>query len=330
MGVLSRRAETRRPRRYIVSPSVLCEGHWTKSGHIHHEDDERVVCRGKEIRGLSLLGRCVHHVHRRGVQPILRKQVHRPRFTPNDWEFEVLTKLVVVGQPPVRLDVSRTHAISFLGPTLSTCDSPSGHHCAVIPKSKGVRSNPNKRAGKETSVRNDPSKRVKIMASASMVQLDDDKEEIGAPYRPIQDVPVPSPTKPIFTLEHTHANEGILTQLTTELMAMHIGQNAHKSATMLVDSGASHILGRQEHAHVLTNVTMSGPNGHAFASLKSAKKGSEPSAIGKGILQIGPFFLPAFIFSNDELEDTLLGLDPLTEAGCTAIFNKESFQLFYD
>jgi hypothetical protein len=47
-------------------------------------------------------------------------------------------------------------------------------------------------------------------------------------------------------------------------------------------------------------------------------------------LQIGPFFLPAFIFSNDELEDTLLGLDPLTQAGCTAIFKKESFQLFYE
>ncbi len=52
-------------------------------------------------------------------------------------------------------------------------------------------------------------------------------------------------------------------------------------------------------------------------------------AIGKGVLQIGPFFLPAFIFSNDELEDTLLGLDPLTAAGCTAVFNKESFQLFH-
>jgi hypothetical protein len=163
-----------------------------------------------------------------------------------------------------------------------------------------------------------------------MIRLDEDKEGIGAPYRPIQDDPVPSSTKPIFTTEHTHANEDILTQLTSELVAMHIGQNTHKSATMLVDSGASHILVRQEHAHVLTNVTMTSPNGHAFASLKSAKKGSELSAIGKGVLQIGPFFLPALIFSNDELEDTLLGLDPLTEAGCTAIFNKESFRRFHE
>jgi hypothetical protein len=85
---------------------------------------------------------------------------------------------------------------------------------------------------------------------------------------------------------------------------MHIGQNAHKSATMLVDLGASHILVRQEHAHVLSNVTMANPNGHGFASLKSAKKGSELSAIVKCVLQIKPFYLSAFIFSNNELEDT--------------------------
>jgi hypothetical protein len=59
-------------------------------------------------------------------------------------------------------------------------------------------------------------------------------------------------------------------------------------------------------------------NTRAFANLKSAKKGYELSAIGRGFLQIEKFCLPAFIFSNDELEDTLLGLDPLTEHGCTA------------
>jgi hypothetical protein len=52
-------------------------------------------------------------------------------------------------------------------------------------------------------------------------------------------------------------------------------------------------------------------------------------AIGRGCLQIGQFRLPAFIFSNDELEDTLLGLDPLTAQGCTAIFTHESFHLYY-
>ncbi len=55
-----------------------------------------------------------------------------------------------------------------------------------------------------------------------MIQRDESKEEIEAPYRPIQDVPVPPPTKPAFKTRHTQANEGILTQLTSELVAMHI------------------------------------------------------------------------------------------------------------
>ncbi len=74
---------------------------------------------------------------------------------------------------------------------------------------------------------------------------------------------------------------------------------------------------------------MSAPNTKSFASLKSAKKGAELSAIESGLLQIGPFSLQAFIFNDDELEDTLLGLDPLTEHGCTAIFTHESFHLNY-
>jgi hypothetical protein len=99
---------------------------------------------------------------------------------------------------------------------------------------------------------------------------------------------------------------------------------------MLVDSGASHILQRHEHIHVLKeDVVMSAPNTKSFACLKSAKKGSELSAIGRGLLQIGSFILQAFIFNDDELEDTLLGLDPLTEHGCTAIFTHESFHLYY-
>jgi hypothetical protein len=159
------------------------------------------------------------------IKKALRKQVHRPHFTPTDWEFEVLTKLMVLGQQPAPIQEPRTHEITFLGPTLCTFDSPSGNHCAGIPKSKGERSNPTKLAGKKATAKNDPRKRVK--ASASMVQRDESKEEIEAPYRPIQDVPVPSPTKPTFTTRHTHANEGILTQLTSELVAMHIGQNTH-------------------------------------------------------------------------------------------------------
>jgi hypothetical protein len=142
------------------------------------------------------LGRCVHHVRGTMIKKALRRQVHRPHFTPTDWEFEVLTKLLVLGQQSQTQEPT-THEVTFLGPTLSTFDSPSGYHRAGIPKSKGERFNPTKRAGKIGMAKNDPRKRVK--ASASMVQRDESKEEIEAPYRPIHDVPVPSPTKPTFT-----------------------------------------------------------------------------------------------------------------------------------
>jgi hypothetical protein len=99
------------------------------------------------------LGRCVHHVRGPMIKKTLRKQVHRPQFIPKDWELEVLTKLVVLGQQPAQTREPRTHKVAFFGPTLSTFDSASGHHCAGIPKSKGERSNPTKRAGKEITAK---------------------------------------------------------------------------------------------------------------------------------------------------------------------------------
>jgi hypothetical protein len=102
------------------------------------------------------LGRCVHHVRGTMIKKALRKQVHRPQFTPKDWEFEVLTKLMVLGQQPAQAQEPTTHEITSFGPTLSTFDSPSGHHCAGIPKSKGERLNPIKHAGKEATAKNNP------------------------------------------------------------------------------------------------------------------------------------------------------------------------------
>jgi hypothetical protein len=67
--------------------------------------------------------------------------------------------------------------------------------------------------------------------------------------------------------------------------------------------------------HVLNDVVISGPNTKSFSSLKSAKKISELSAIGRGLLQIGTFRLQAaFIFSDDKLE---------------AIFTHKSFHLYH-
>ncbi len=114
----------------------------------------------------------------------------------------------------------------------------------------------------------------------SGLALDNEGE---APYKRIEDVSTPPPTKPTFHVAQTNdqISASTLTQLTADLVALHIGQSPTNSAIMLVDSGASHILVRLEHAHVLHDVIMSGPNTKVFTNLKSAKKGSELSAIGR-------------------------------------------------
>jgi hypothetical protein len=90
------------------------------------------------------------------------------------------------------------------------------------------------------------------------------------------------------------------------------------SITMIVDSGASHILLRQEHAHVLHNVICD--NSKSYATIKCAKQGAVPTAIGTGSLTIGQFRIQAFMCRNHELQHSLRGLNPLTARGCTAEF----------
>ena len=101
------------------------------------------------------------------------------------------------------------------------------------------------------------------------------------------------------------------------------------STTMMIDTGASHILVRQEHANILSNITMFGPNAEPVMHLQTAKKGSTLHAIGQGLLYIGNFHLRAYIFKNDELDTSLLGLNPLTAQGCSATFTHESFSLHH-
>jgi hypothetical protein len=62
---------------------------------------------------------------------------------------------------------------------------------------------------------------------------DDDR---GTPYRLIQNEPTPAPTKPTFSAKD-HDNTSTLTQITDDLVALHIGHDPDlTSATMLVDS----------------------------------------------------------------------------------------------
>ena len=55
------------------------------------------------------------------------------------------------------------------------------------------------------------------------------------------------------------------------------------NVTMMIDSGASHILVRQEHAYILNNITMFEPT-EPVVHLQTAKKGSTLHAIGQGLL----------------------------------------------
>jgi hypothetical protein len=170
-------------------------------------------------------------------------------------------------------------------------------------------------------IKNESESKLAFMAYSELA-LDDDS---GTPYRLIQNEPTPAPTKPTFSTKDQDSGN-TLTQIKDDLVALHIGYNPKlTSATMLVDSGASHILVRQEHIHVLKDVVMSAPNTKSFASLKSAKKGAELSAIGRGLLQIGPFSLQAFIFNDDELKDTLLGLDPFNRTRMYCNFRTRIF-----
>jgi hypothetical protein len=59
----------------------------------------------------------------------------------------------------------------------------------------------------------------------------------------------------------------------------HRDKDPSHNITMMIDSGASHILVRFEHAHILKYITMSDTKTQPFANLRSAKIGSELTPI---------------------------------------------------
>jgi hypothetical protein len=99
------------------------------------------------------------------------------------------------------------------------------------------------------------------------------------------------------------------------------------SIAMIVDSGASHILLRQEHAHVLQNVICN--TSRNYATVTCAKQGAKITIIGTGSLTIGRSRLQAFICRDNELQHSLLGLNPLMERGCTAEFTDRFSKLHH-
>jgi hypothetical protein len=83
------------------------------------------------------LGRSVHHVKGHRVQPTLNSQVHRKRSTPKDWEFEVLTKMIVIQKHQIASEEWLVYARAFLAPDLQP-STPLEPKRDLSQKTKGV------------------------------------------------------------------------------------------------------------------------------------------------------------------------------------------------
>jgi hypothetical protein len=95
---------------------------------------------------------------------------------------------------------------------------------------------------------------------------------------------------------------------------------------LIVDTGASHVLFREQDSHVLANVqwSVSPP----FAILKAAN-GALLNAIGRGMLTIHTVTVVGYIFRDKDLVHNLLGIAPFADRGCTAMFTSEKFKLYH-
>jgi hypothetical protein len=72
----------------------------------------------KEYMNLPSLGRSVHHVRGSTIQHVLNAQSHHDVSKPYDWEFEILTKTIVIQKHnPCSAEIV-SYAVAFLGPSL--------------------------------------------------------------------------------------------------------------------------------------------------------------------------------------------------------------------
>jgi hypothetical protein len=97
--------------------------------------------------------------------------------------------------------------------------------------------------------------------------------------------------------------------------------------TALADSGASHILLQASAAHVLQQVEYSRDCDPLFAELKAANHGVL-TAIGRGLLLVSGLAVIAYIFSDMDLANNLLGLVPFVNLECAGVFKPRSFQIY--
>ena len=96
----------------------------------------------------------------------------------------------------------------------------------------------------------------------------------------------------------------------------------------VVDTGASHVLFREQDSGLLSHVEMSPPDSRPFAILKAAN-GAFLNAIGRGMLTIKTVTVVEYIFRNKDLVVNLLGIAPFADRGCTATFTASQFTLHH-
>jgi hypothetical protein len=177
----------------------------------------------KSYLASSSLGRSVHHVKGDQVQPTLNSQVHPKGFTPNGWEFEVLTKMVVIQKQEFASEEWLAYTSAFLAPSQQQ-STPQESNRDLSQETKGeARQKIRKNTEPTNYTEGTSKKRIRIEAKAFMayseLALNDDS---GIPYRLIQNEPTPAPTKPTFSTKDQD-NGNTLTQITDDLVALHIG-----------------------------------------------------------------------------------------------------------
>ncbi len=84
---------------------------------------------------------------------------------------------------------------------------------------------------------------------------------------------------------------------------------------------------RASDAHVSGDVVYTQPHDTPYA-VWTAANGSDMAAIfGRGVLRVGTYNLPAFIFRDVDLTSNLLGIVPFSNQDCTATFTPTTFQI---
>ena len=97
---------------------------------------------------------------------------------------------------------------------------------------------------------------------------------------------------------------------------------------LIVDTGASHVLFREQDSRILSHIQMSAPDTTPYAMLRAAN-GAPLHSIGRGMFTIKTVTVVAHIFRDEDLVTNLLGIAPFADRGCTALFTSSKFSLYH-